>query len=137
MKSFKSREQEIVTLHVKIWSYDGKGHFRSQKQLINQIIMALYYILMLCVGSFLSEVHLGNFVPFGDYKYEPIWWVKHPIDFFFLLPAKSLWVWSLCPCWSIRVWDLQLKYCRFNSKIAWQIVLRYTICDFSYCINCC
>jgi hypothetical protein len=32
-------------------------------------MMALYYVLMLCVGSFLSEVHLRNFVPFGDYIY--------------------------------------------------------------------
>ena len=102
--------------------------------------MALLYVLMLCVGRFLSEVHLGNFVPLGDYKYEPIWWVKHPIICLslFLLSLWHFWIWSLCPCWSIRVWDLQLKYCRFNSEnpqLRYCGLLSFIIIS-SFCNNC-
>ena len=42
------------------------------------------------------------------------------LNIIFLL--LSLWhFWSseiLCPCWSIRVSDLQLKYCRFNFEFS-------------------
>lgn len=77
--------------------------------------MTLYYILMLCVGSFFSEIHLGNFVPFGDYKYELIWWVKHRIEYYFLC--------CLCDIFEVLIFDAlaEVKELEFEFlRSAWQ-----------------